>query len=533
MKIGHWLAGVAGITALMCATPAALATTWYVRVDGGTAAQCAGNTDAAYSRGDHTRACAFNGPMWALPPGPGASRLKSGDTLYIHSGSYEIGYGAAGADPGNCRADGRPLCYIRNVPSGIDATHPTTITGDCSAPPELWGSGGLHRIFDLSGVHDVMIKCLNLTDHSNCIENYPLPGQAVGACSKRAPYGEWARMAIRAAGARNLTLQDLDVHGFAEQGIQAGGLSGTTTVTRVRIVGNGRAGWNGDLGGSGSSQNSGTMTFTDLTIAWTGCSEDYPMDGGYKGCFGANEGGYGDGYSTGDTGGNYVFIRPQVYNNTQDGLDMLHVRNNGTVTVDGGYFAKNAGNDLKFTGNGTVTNNVFWNYCTWFQDAGYPAGGDSCRAGGGEEGDFNGPGQIQTWAYNTMIGNGNGMFIGNSTAAQSTDEYVFANNIFIGVARNGQQPFFLWVADGTPIMKITYHNNLVWNTRSTTCDGVGIICKDPLLTSETLTGFDPVPLPDSPALRAAVPARQVQGTPRNIGAIQDPAKWRHALPAGQ
>ncbi|HEX5960469.1 MAG TPA: choice-of-anchor Q domain-containing protein, partial [Rhodanobacteraceae bacterium] len=132
---------------------------------------------------------------------------------------------------------------------------------------------------------------------------------------------------------------------------------------------------------------------------------------------------------------------------------------------------------------------------------------------------------VQTWAYNTMLGNGNGMFIGNSSAAQSTDEYVFANNIFIGVARDGQQPFFLWVADGTPIMKITYHNNLVWNTRSTNCDGVGILCKDPLLTSETLTGFNPRLLPSSPAIDAADTAyitnHDETGMPRPVGVRND------------
>src|SRR5574337_560960 len=439
------LAGLAGISL------SAQATTYYVRTDGGTATQCTGTANAAYPSSGTGKACAFNHPFWVLVPGQGTSLMKAGDTLSIGAGSYMMGYGAPNMAAGNCTSDYTAGCYIQDIPSGISASQPTTITGDCSAPPELWGSGGIDEIFDMEGGHDIAIKCLNLTDHSNCIEDYPVSGRVVSACSSK---DAWSRVGIRANGDKNLTLVDLNVHGFASTGVWAGGLSGTTTVTRVKVVGNGRSGWDGDLGGSGNSNSSGTLTFTDLTIGWTGCSENY----------------------------------------------LLYADGTGNVTVDSGHFADDAGNDLKISGSGTVTNNVFVGDCTWFGDNGYPAGADNCRAGGGLLGAFNGANQIQTWAYNTMVGNPSGMFVGDSTNAQSSDTYYFYNNIFIAVSKNGQQPFFTWFADGSYPEKVVYAGNLVWNTRSTSCDTTRIICKDPQLTNESLTAFDPTPLPSSPAI---------------------------------
>ncbi len=529
MLTTRWSVFLFGFLVMSAFAPAASAATWYVRVDGGTATQCTGTANAAYpGKGKH-RACAFSHPFWVLVPGQGTSLMKAGDTLSMGSGSYMMGYGAPNVAAGNCQPDGTPLCYIRDIPSGIDAAHPTTITGDCSAPPELWATGGVEAVIKINDAHDIAIKCLNLTDHSNCIEDYPLRGQGVPACGKN-PYGAWGRTGINAIGVRNLTLVDLNVHGFASTGVWAGGLSGTTTVTRVKVVGNGRSGWDGDLGGSGNSNSSGTLTFTDLTVGWTGCSENYPVDGGYKGCFGQNEGGYGDGFSTAKTGGNYIFIRPQIYKNTQDGIDLLYADGTGSVDVYDGVFAKNAGNDLKISGSGTISGNVFWSYCTWFTDARYPAAGDSCRAGGGLLGAFNGPNQTEKWTFNTMLGNPSGMFVGDSTNAQSSDTYYIENNIFVGIAnQDGARPFFSWFSDSTFPEKVVYVNNLVWGTRNARCYSTGIICKDPLLKNQNLRAFDATPSRESPALGAAVGATREGGQKgalrRNVGAIQQPT-WK-------
>src|SRR5574337_543222 len=469
---------ILSLLALLLFAASAQATTYYVRTDGGPSPQCNGTANAPASAAPN---CAFNHPFWVLVPGQGGTIMQPGDTLSIGSGSYMMGYGAPNAPAGNCQPDGLALCYIHSIPSGIDAAHPTTITGDCSAPPELWGTGGIDSIFDRKNVHDVTINCLNLTDHDNCAPD----GRAAPKCA----YGKgpWAAVGIHAADVKNLTLTNLNIHGFAQDGIWAGRLSGTTTVTNVQLVGNGSAGWDGDLGGNTatSGMNSGTLTFTDLKVAWNGCLEKYPYDGTMLYCAGSNSGGYGDGIGTAKTGGNWTFIRPVVYKNTSDGLDLLYADGTGFVTVSHGFFSRNVGNDIKVSGPGLIEYNVVSGQCDWYSTTAFPAKADICRAGGGLLGAFNGPNQVQTWTHNTMIGDGSGLFVGDSSAAQASDTYFINNHIFIGVNRNGSQPFFSWFADGTYPEKVVYDNNLVWNARAVDapCDATRIICKNPMLTN--------------------------------------------------
>src|SRR6185312_835922 len=63
------------------------ATTFYVRTDGGTTAQCNGQSDLPYSGNSN---CAWHHPFDALPPqGDGANpalKLHGSDTLIIGSG---------------------------------------------------------------------------------------------------------------------------------------------------------------------------------------------------------------------------------------------------------------------------------------------------------------------------------------------------------------------------------------------------------------------------------------------------------------
>lgn len=537
---------------------AASAETYYVRVDGGRATQCSGKVDVGYSSSIKRHACAWNSIMEALPPSwpnyPHAARIKGGDTLVIDAGSYRIGWTKGTYDLQHmgdpCDAAYASGCTPQSIPSGT-ATRPTRILGagwdtGCKAPPELWGTQGLNQILDLDGVSNVVIACLDLTDHSNCTFNYrPDPKYACDhdwlPYGKSAPdYGDWADKGIHAQDSRNVTLQDLDIHGFADMGVQAGRIS-DWTVTRVKVVGNGNAGWNGDLGGNDHrSSNSGTLAFTDLTVAWNGCTEDYPRLGRFIDCYGQNEGGYGDGFAEAWTGGNFVFIRPVIHHNTQDGLDLLYANGTGSIIIDHGHFMANAGNDLKTTGNATITNNVIIAYCSWFKDHGFPAGADSCRAGGGEYARMNGPNQSVTFAFNTMIGNPDGMFGGDPDKADTSDVYTIANNIFIGTPsyppRNGgANSFFTWFGDGGRFPeRVIYINNLVWQTRKTNCFAQGIICKDPLLTRMDLQHFDPTPLKDSPALDAAVQTNSAvssrNGARRNIGAVQSRTVWKTLEP---
>lgn len=540
----------------------AVATTYYVRVDGGTNVQCTGTSNTPYPGSGTGQACAWSSPMEALPPRfdnfPNAAHMSGGDTLVIGAGSYPIGWTSTNqetrwGDP--CDVAYTSGCTLQVVPSGTPS-QPTRIVGagwdtGCVAPPELWGTQGITQLLNLNGSSNVFIACLNLTDHSNCTYNYA--PDAAFACNHKwvsyqkgqtPNYGLWAQGGIHAQDSNNVTLQDLNVHGFADFGVQAGRIS-NWTVTRVKVVGNGNSGWNGDLGGNNhNSTNSGRLLFTDLTIAWNGCQENYPKLGTYINCYGQNENGYGDGFSEAWTGGDFVFIRPRIYNNTQDGIDVLYANGTGSVTVDQGYFAMNAGNDLKTSGNATVTNNIFIAYCSWFKDNGFPAGADSCRAGGGQLFDMTAPGQTVVFAYNTMIGEPNGMFGGDptynatSTPVVSSDVYDINNNIFIGVPaylpkNAGAYPFLAWFGDppNNPAT-IKLSNNLVWHIREVplfNCKTPGIICVDPQLTDETLASFNPYPLVSSPAIGNAIAGTIVTtdayGNPRpakgaTIGAVE-------------
>ncbi|MFC5595527.1 hypothetical protein, partial [Lysobacter niastensis] len=71
------------------------ATNFYVRTDGGDATQCNGKADAPYSGSGTGQNCAWKHPYFALP-NSGTPRIAGGDTLYIGSGEYMIGYGAPG-----------------------------------------------------------------------------------------------------------------------------------------------------------------------------------------------------------------------------------------------------------------------------------------------------------------------------------------------------------------------------------------------------------------------------------------------------
>lgn len=501
------------------------AATYYVRMDGGTARQCDGTADAAYAGSQH-HACAWNSPMQALPPriSGDRARMQGGDTLVIDAGSYPIGW----MRQWDCTVRQAHLCVPQAIPSGT-AESPTRILGagwdsGCTAAPRLWGTHGAHQLLSLDGSSHVVIACLDLSDHSNCSEHYR-PDHAY-SCPRGAE-GDWANMGIHAQDSSDVTLQDLRIHGFANRGVQAGRIR-DWTVTRVKIIGNGHAGWDGDLGGNDhASSNEGRLVFTDLEIGWNGCAEDYPETGRIINCFGQKEGGYGDGFAEAWTGGDYVFIRPDIHDNTQDGLDLRYANGSGSITVDDGYFARNAGNDLKTMGSATITRSVFVAYCSAMKHAGYPAGEDACRAGGGEYAAMNGPNQTVTFAHNTVTGESGCLFGGDSDKADASDTYLIHDNIFLGRPRwNGNGlTCFTWFSDGAYPEKVVYRNNIVWKVRGGVCPGDSI-CKDPLLRNETLEAFDPAPREGSPALRAG--ARAAAGRPMHearasagvIGAVE-------------
>jgi hypothetical protein len=476
--------------------------------------------------------------MEALPPNwlhSEAAHIKGGDTVVIAAGSYPIGWqkGFYERWGDNCAAEYAPACHPAAIPSGT-LSNPTRIVGvgwdkSCAAPPELWGTQGPNTVLSLDDSNNVVIACLGITDHADCTLNYrPDPShscvtRATGRGDNDPGLGHYARVGLHAQDSSNVTLQDVSFHGLADQGVQAGRIS-NWTVTRVKVLGNGNVGWNGDLGGnSHNSSNSGKLTFTDLVVAWNGCQEHYPVDGGYGMCYGQEQGGYGDGLGEAWTGGHWVFIRPRFYRNTSDGLDLLYANGTGSIAIDHGYFAYNVGNDMKTAGPAIITNSVFIANCSVFRNTNQPVAPNPCRAGGGEFADFAGLNQTITFAYNTVVGEPGCLFGGDDTSTPATGSVALdksnvvniENNIFVGKAKwNGDGLTCLVYYGSQPPMTLNWDNNIVWNVRNSDCPATSI-CKDPRLRNETLMHFDPAPLAGSPALGAST-------TRRNIGAVQAP-----------
>jgi hypothetical protein len=494
------------VLALCGCLPPARAATWYVRTDGGTSVQCTGQTDAAYPGKGTAQACAFNNPQWAIPPGfknDGVKPplLQAGDTLQIAAGVYPVGYGTPGATA--CQANYAYNCiydpeWNRPLPSGI------TIMGDCSNPTTLYGTGHQYDILNLTGSSGVTVKCLELTDHSTCIDG---TFAGIPSCGNSATDTS-VQDGIDIRGAANVTLANLNIHGLAHNGILAGALTGTTTVTDVTIRANAESGWNGDLGGTkGSSSNSGTLNFTGDVIARNGCTEAYPATT-IVGCRGADQGGYGDGLGTALTGGNWTFKNSTFAYNTSDGLDLLYADGTGTVMVDHVTAAYNASQQVKVSGNATIQNSVIIGQCDSAKLSG--AGLTTlCRAAGNAvEMDFTAANQAQTFAFNTVTGDGDCLIDNGPGSANpnyvpgSSNAITISNSILLGqvsyLPKNSGGTTCAFYSDGTPA--VTWTNSIVWNTRNTDFTTPGMINKDPLLQDESLPTFNPTPLPGSPAI---------------------------------
>ncbi len=308
--------------------------TLYVRPDGGSAEECTGLADASYPGSGSAQPCAWDHPFRALPPG-GPTRIAGGDTLIVAGGSYMMGFGAPGADqdPDTCASDYTGDCRMPPVPSGPDTEHPTRILGagwdaECPNPPELWGTERADVILDLTDSSNVEVACLEITDHSECVEDHT----GGLACERdNSPFGEWASRGIYAEDSANVQLRHLNIHGLAATGVHAGRLT-DWTVEDVRIAGNGLVGWDGDLW-EGEDSNSGTMLFRRWTVEWNGCGETYP-GGEPTGYWGQTAGGYGDGVGTGATGGDWIIEDSAILHNTSDGLDLLYHEQGGSITIN-------------------------------------------------------------------------------------------------------------------------------------------------------------------------------------------------------
>ncbi|MBN1318623.1 MAG: hypothetical protein JXA42_24290 [Anaerolineales bacterium] len=486
--------------------------TYYIRMDGGSPIQCTGLENAAYPGEGTGQACAWNHPFWALPP-EGTPLLYGGDTLIIESGEYMMGIGAPGSDA--CDSDYPWECTLQSIPAGPSPAQPTRILGKgwdsgCNDPPQLWGMERANQILNLDGADNVVIDCLDITDHSNCIEFHAEDSGGTEYTCKRDsyPYGNWASDGIFARDASNVHLTNLNIHGLANTGVRAGRLT-DWTVQNVRIAANGWAGWDGDLPDE-SDSNSGDLLFTYWTVEWNGCSENWP-DQTLGGCWSQTAGGYGDGVGTGATGGNWIIKDSEFLHNTADGLDLLYHSLGGTISLDRVWAEGNAGNQIKITGQSAITNSVLIGNCAFFQDQPFTYNVDHCRALGNTlEFVFTG-GERNTINNTSIYGQGDGLLFGEARegfACNGEETITGMNNIFHGDRdfNADDEITFMFYQENCSDLVFESDFNIFFQVKDVSCGSTGTylssgendLCADPKISS--IKTFNMIPKQTSPAV---------------------------------
>ena len=397
------------------------ASTWYVRPDGGTRytaemgkGQCDGTADAAYPGSGTDRHCAFKDvrSLWqdgsyANGQFPSLGWVGGGGDTYLIRGSigtgvsYRIGWngpesaldkatGQYWGIPGDPYGSGIPA-----PPSGTPAQH-TRILGEnyasCHAPgakTQLHGGFGVAAVLSLAGVSYVDVACLDITDFSGCGR----AGQTKGCNTSVGALSDFAGSGITwSVKSTHDTLTDVHIHGLAANGMY--GPTGDGMVfSYLDLVGNASSGWNADLGNG--TTGTGSLQVDHFDISWNGCAEEYPVVHKlpYDGCTDDNVGGYGDGFGTATVDSkpawNVTFDQGVASNNTQDGLDALHIGGTGSsMTVTHILAFGNMGQQVKVGGAaGTLIGNRIVTNCNALRQTipGTPPGynaklSDFCRA---------------------------------------------------------------------------------------------------------------------------------------------------------
>jgi len=510
------------------------ATTYYVRPDGGDATQCTGLANAPYPGSGTGQPCAWDHPFRALQPSgepgqAGTTRIGGGDTLIIAAGAYRMGYGAPGAE--NCQSDYPWDCVMPPIPSGPDATHPTRILGagwdtGCATPPELWGAERAAMVVNLTGSDHIEIACLEITDHATCADAHT---GGLACKSDAFPYGDWALVGLHAEDSEDVTLRNLDIHGLAYGGVQAGRLR-DWTLEHVRLAANGWVGWDGDI--YGKDANAGTLTFRHWTVEWNGCVETYPGKQP-TGCWAQTAGGYGDGVGTGETGGHWIIEDSAFLHNTSDGLDLLYTRLAGSQIEIRRTLAKdNAGNQIKTNGPTLIENSVVVGNCGFFEGQSFTHDVDNCRAAGNALALNLQSGNAVTITNNTITGEGDCLVEviceGTCTGSETVR---MRNNIFVGQTDfiSPSENACLVYQENFPADPLDADYSLIHNTKEDRCPvGSHDICQAPALVNETVDAFDAHLRAASPAIDAGTtegaPSDDFDGYPRDtipdIGAFE-------------
>jgi hypothetical protein len=529
-------------------------TVWYVRLDGGTATQCDGRTDAAYtgngSDAGPQQHCAFSNPyyLWGNDLTYGEKptwKIAGGDSVIFKGGPFRMGYKGPNDSDYWAQCPGNPYgCEMPTVPSGT-AGETTKLLGEnfasCSSKTQLFGGYGLSTVLPLNGAKYVDVACLELTDHTQCNKT-----SSTEHCSTSYPLDDYSDNGITTdVDTANLGLYDLDIHGFTSRAI-IGPIGGLVTVDRVRGAYNAGAGWDFDDGNGTMSAAGAQVNATALAIEWNGCIEEYPIVDALPAhrCWDQSDEGYGDGVGTPNTGLNFTCDHCLFDHNTQDGLDLLHT-SGSTIQVTHSLSYANMGQQWKM---GAMQNVLFQNNetvhnCNRMSAAipGAPASYNQglslfCRANGDGFAFSMTDTSTYTFQNNTFVGYGTVSYdIGCSGSDCSGAKLIFENNIDLGYPNplNGNTPPALFYGEsGVAAMPFTTRDhNIAYGFHTDQCPTgfTAETCASPQLmnqptfTSEaSLDDFDFHLATTSPAIGAGTPLATVtddySGTARPQGA---------------
>ena len=480
--------------------------TWYVRPKGGTpfvsktqtpSGQCDGKHDADYPGSGVNQPCAVgnirylwtdevtkNHEQWMIGPGDTVIVRQSPNGYNIGMDALSPAFGGkTGFQPVNC---GNPDCYMPSIPSGT-AAHHTRIFGEnygsChadSAKTKLLVTWASKVGINVRDSQFVDVSCLEVTQVQPCAYS----GAFTNRCPGNSNYGQGGL--TESALTSNVIFNDMFIHGLAAEAIN--GPTGQGVVYNyLHIRGVPFAGFDMDDGPHNYSNISvaGGLTLTNSVTEFVGCVEEHPQVHNYPyiECRDQETGGYGDGFGTGSTTGNWSFDHDIWRYNYQDGLDLLH-SGMQSLTITNSQAYGNVGNQFKLGSSQSVVfqNNVALGNCKRLSQAigDEPAsaivpGVNFCRAGGG-------PLVLGFYTYgsyavqnNTMVGYGDvavGYFCDSGSNNCSAANTSLQNNIFLGYSDVGYNDnrksatFCAMTATDCNNLPAIFPPNLGWAVRS-------------------------------------------------------------------
>lgn len=424
---------------------------------------------------------------------------------------------------------GNQLCFNPPPPSGSVA-HPTIIEGVCAVTntchsgnstinanlSQLFGGFGVLTGLNLYDSQNVIVNGLEVTTHNGACSDSGTPSYPTGCIRTGASTSDYGADGFKTNNYTIATLTDVYEHGGADSGIH--GPIGNMTMTRVFVGFNGFAGWNFADTPDTPDGVGATITANYVTMTGNGCLEQYPLVNTFpaKACWDDVSGGFGDSWSGQDSlMTSFVCNHCTMLYNTKDGFIGPHTLI-GSLTIENSSSIGNMGEQWKWAQLAlTFVNNLTVGNCKRF-DSTLPGAVQSFNLSTGLPGSYlsdfcRAAGDMFSFSTDPLIplSGSPSVLIGNNTnigynptifdfscgpAGGGGDctgvPYVLKNNLNLGYSE-GTTPALYFINAGTNIVLTSTNNVEAFMSTSDTCGVNGIICTDPLLTSQPAQGSTP------------------------------------------